>query len=128
MELINAGPVPPGLEELGPPPETGNPLDDLAWMKKALGQLTRKIDELADLEGRRLYSIKDLAELLGMSGSAIRQAPWRRPNFGKPDVEGPARWWGRTVMAWYREPEADRRRRWDMMGMVDRRRAMGISS
>ncbi|MDR1373680.1 MAG: hypothetical protein LBJ24_01775 [Treponema sp.] len=104
--------------DIPPPPDSGNPIDDLAWIKRALMVLLEQA-------GRRLFTVKDLAERLDLGVAALYNSPWRLPNFGNPDVTGPSRWWGRTVAAWYAEPEASRKRRWEDMGSHERRRAMG---
>lgn len=108
-----------------PPPDGKNPLEDLAWIKQALGTVIRQQKQMMDLEGRRLYSIKDLAERFGICTAALYKCPWRLPNFGNPDVTAPNRWWGKTIDKWYSEPEASRKRRWEGMGSEERRRAMG---
>jgi hypothetical protein len=77
------------------------------------------------MEMGRLYSVKDLANRFKISTAALYTNPWRLPNFGNPDVTGPNRWWRRTCDAWYSEPEADRKRRWEAMGSTERRRAIG---
>jgi hypothetical protein len=108
-----------------PPEGELNPLKDLAWIKKALLTVMDQQKRIMDMEMNRLFSVKDLAGRFSVSLSSLYNSPWRLPNFGKADVGGPNRWWGRTCDAWYSEPEADRKRRWEAMGNDERRRAMG---
>jgi hypothetical protein len=97
------------------PPDGGNPIEDLAWIKRALMGIVAQNQVIMELEGRRLFTVKDLAERFGMGTTALYSSPWRLPNFGNPDVTSPSRWWGSTVDAWYKEPEASRKRRWEDM-------------
>jgi hypothetical protein len=114
------------FETIDPPPDgEPNPLKDLAWIKKALLTVIDQQKRIIDMEMRRLFSVKDLADRFSVSLSSLYNSPWRLPNFGKADVTGPNRWWGRTCDTWYSEPEADRKRRWEAMGSAERRRAMG---
>jgi hypothetical protein len=117
------------FQTIAPPPEgEPNPLKDLAWIKKALLTVIDQQKRIIDMEMGRLFSVKDLADRFKISTATLYTNPWRLPNFGNPDVTAPNRWWGRTCDAWYSEPEADRRRRWEEMGSEERRRAMGATA
>jgi uncharacterized alpha-E superfamily protein len=72
------------------------------------------------------YTVADLARLQGCSASLLRNNPWKMPNYGRSDIgRSPAKWLYRTCSDWYSVPEDERRRKWEMMGSRERRKAQG---
>jgi hypothetical protein len=75
------------------------------------------------------YNLSEIARLLHISESKLRNQPWNVPNYGKADIGlGSRRWFHDTVTAWYHIPETERRAKWESMKSADRRKAMGEAS
>jgi hypothetical protein len=104
------------------PTDTGNPLDDLAWIKTALWEVYQQNQKLLEANETRYLSVKDLAEKFDCVPATLYHSPWKLPNYGKPDIDSPARWKQSTCEAWYSTPERERREAWEHMGSAERRR------
>jgi hypothetical protein len=95
--------------------------------------LIRKLESiekrLIDIEAKadlRTYTLKQIAERYGHTVQTMYNCPWKKPNFGKSDVqEATPAWYHDTIVNWFARPEEERRFEWESMSNKERLQALG---
>jgi hypothetical protein len=107
-------------------PEYNGIENALRYLLSEVYELRRELAETRQAVSLRTYTTPELARLLGVSAHGLSRAPWKLPNYGKPDIgERPGKWLHTTVTMWYAVPEAERRDKWERMSSAERRRTLG---
>lgn len=96
--------------------------------------ITRVVRLEADIQAMKkglcvsdVMTLADIAADQGIKASTLEKAPWKVPNFGRPDFgKRPGKWHRATYVVWMGTPEDERRATWDQMSCAERRKARGI--
>jgi hypothetical protein len=84
-------------------------------------------DSLRLLLGELVITLADIAKKQSVSRTTLYREPWRLPGFGKkPDRESPKGWYLSTYKAWVEIPEQERKKRWELMPIRERRK-LGVA-
>ena len=106
-------------------------IDARSDLAGAINELNAKLgaqdESLRLLLGEIVVTLGDIAKRQCVSRTTLYREPWRLPGFGKkPDKESPKGWYLSTYKAWIETPEDERRRRWELMPLRERRK-MGVA-
>lgn len=92
-------------------------------LNEALERLLRLENAMVSVLETGKVSLSDVSKKQGVSRSTLLRQPWRMPGFGVPDAgNSPRRWWLKTYETWISIPEIERRTKWDLMPVRERRK------
>jgi len=94
-------------------------------LKYLMDEIHALRDELRELRGSTVLTPTQAERALGYgrSGLSPSRYPWRIPEYGARGTRHSLETWAR----WNQSPEGERRAKWDMIPVAERRRLLGAA-